>query len=102
MPVIYSRGGPSTPIYVVAYDTAGGPRRLVAGREITEKDEIIVDASLARKYGFAPGDSVEFMGHGFTIAARTSSTRTSLPSSRTSSISISQATCRRRSRRMRR
>lgn len=68
MPVIYSRGEQSTPIYVVAYDTAGGPRRLVAGREIAEKDELVVDAALARKYGFAPGDGVEFVGHRFTIA----------------------------------
>jgi putative ABC transport system permease protein len=67
VPVIYSRGDQSTPVYVVAYDTAGGPRRVVAGREIAEKDEIIVDVALARKYGFAPGDSVEFVGHRFTI-----------------------------------
>jgi hypothetical protein len=68
MPVIFSRGDQSSPIYVVAYDTAGGPRHLVSGRGIAEKDEIVVDAALARKYGFAPGDSVEFLGHTFKIA----------------------------------
>ena len=68
MPVIYSRGDQSSPIYVVAYDTAGGPQHLVTGHEIADKDEIVVDAALARKYGFTPGDGVEFLGHTFKIA----------------------------------
>jgi predicted lysophospholipase L1 biosynthesis ABC-type transport system permease subunit len=68
MPVIYSRGDESSPIYVVAYDTAGGPRHLVTGHGIAEKDEIVVDAALARKYGFTPGEGVEFLGHTFKIA----------------------------------
>jgi putative ABC transport system permease protein len=68
-PVVYSRGGERSPIYVVAYDTAGGPRRLTAGHPISAKDEIVVDAALAAKYGFVPDDEVEFLGHDFRIAA---------------------------------
>jgi len=41
---------------------------LTAGREITEAGEIVVDAALARRFGLAPGDDVEFLGYAFTVA----------------------------------
>ena len=68
LPLIYVPGERRSPVYVVAYDTAGGPRHIVAGREISEPNEIIVDAALAQRYRLGPGDRVDFLGHAFTIA----------------------------------
>jgi putative ABC transport system permease protein len=68
VPVIYSAAERSVPIYVVAYDTAGGPRRLLAGHEIADVDEVVVDAGLAARFALAPGSRVTFLGHDFTVA----------------------------------
>lgn len=68
IPLIYSRGERVSPIYVVAYDTAGGPRRLSRGRGIVETGEVVIDAALASKYRLGPGDAVELLGYRFTIA----------------------------------
>jgi len=68
VPAIYSKGDVSTPVYVIAYDTAGGPGVLLEGRQITESDEIVVDRTLAARYGLTPGHRVEFMGHEFQLA----------------------------------
>jgi putative ABC transport system permease protein len=68
LPLIYTRGERRSPVYVVAYDSAGGPRHLVAGHQITAPDQIVADVALARQYGLGPGDGVDFLGHGFTIA----------------------------------
>lgn len=68
LPVIYSSGERISPVYVLAYDTAGGPLRIVEGRGIENADEIVVDANLARRHGFRSGDVVEFLGHRFVVA----------------------------------
>ena len=73
-PVIYSDGKLTSPIYVVAYDTAGGPRHLLAGREIADADEVVIDAALAAKFHLAPSSRVEFLGHPFTVAGLSADT----------------------------
>ncbi|HEC28546.1 MAG TPA: ABC transporter permease [Gammaproteobacteria bacterium] len=57
IPVIYNRNNVRTPVYVLVYDTWGGPSSIIQGREITSGKEIVIDASLAKKYGINPGDS---------------------------------------------
>lgn len=74
LPLIYSDGERATPVYVVAYDTAGGPRALIAGHPISALGEIIVDESLARRYRMRPGSRVEFLGYRFTIAGLSADT----------------------------
>jgi putative ABC transport system permease protein len=74
LPLIYSQGSRASPIYVVAYDTAGGPRHLLAGHQIADRDEVVIDAALARKFQLAPGDSVDFLGHRFTVAGLSADT----------------------------
>src|SRR5262245_818997 len=73
-PVIYSDGKLTSPIYVVAYDTAGGPRHLLAGRDIADADEVVIDAALAAKFHLAPSSRVEFLGHPFTVAGLSADT----------------------------
>lgn len=68
LPVVYAEGERTVPVYVLAYDTAGAPRDLVAGRSIMQTGEIVVDALLARRLGLHPGDGVEFLGYRFSIA----------------------------------
>jgi len=68
LPVIYSDHDRISPVYVLAYDTAGGPRWIVEGRGIENDDEIVVDVDLAHRYAIRSGDAVEFLGHRFVVA----------------------------------
>jgi putative ABC transport system permease protein len=68
MPAIYADRGVSTPVYVIAYDTGGGPGALAAGHAIREPGEIVVDRALAARYRLQPGDRVQFLGYGFRVA----------------------------------
>lgn len=74
IPLIYEKGGRRTPIYVIAYDTAGAPRRLAAGRDIEGEREIVVDSALAAKYGLAVGSEVEVLGVRFRIVGLSAGT----------------------------
>jgi putative ABC transport system permease protein len=74
LPVIYSRGELISPVYVLAYDSAGGPRVIVDGRGIAKPDELVVDAVLARRHGVRSGDTVEFLGHPFVVAGLSAET----------------------------
>jgi putative ABC transport system permease protein len=74
MPLIYTQGPRSAPVYILAYDTAGAPRRLVAGRHVEQKGEIVVDSVLARRFGLRSGDQVEFLGYRFTIVGLSTET----------------------------
>jgi len=67
-PLIFSRDGLTTPIYVVAYDTAGGPTELEEGHLPRAAGEVIVDRALAHDHGLATGDTVEVVGATFTVA----------------------------------
>jgi hypothetical protein len=78
VPLIYENAGRRTPVYVIAYDTAGAPRRLVAGRQIEREREIVVDSALASKYGLAVGSEVEFVGAKFRIVGLSTGTASML------------------------
>jgi ABC-type antimicrobial peptide transport system permease subunit len=75
-PIIYEKDGVRSPLYVLAYDTAGGPGTIVAGRAIAAPNEIVVDETLARRYALRPDDTLEFFGHRFQIAGLSSRTAT--------------------------
>lgn len=51
-------------VYLIGYDPTigGGPWRLVAGREPTADNEIVVDRVLAQRHGFQVGDTFSVMG----------------------------------------
>ncbi len=55
LPVIYDQDGRKTPIYLNVFDTAGGPTRIISGRAIQDNRGIVIDESLARRYGLKPG-----------------------------------------------
>jgi putative ABC transport system permease protein len=68
VPVIYEQAGEMRPIFFVVYDTAGGPARLSAGREVRKPREIVIDESLAQFYRLAPGDPFVVADYEFRIA----------------------------------
>lgn len=57
IPIIYNSNNVRTPVYVLVYDTWGGPSSIIQGRKITSGKEIVIDVSLAKKYGINLGDS---------------------------------------------
>lgn len=67
-PQIYAGGGRRTPVFVMVFDTLGGPARLVEGRPIASGQDVVVDESLARKYDLRVGDPFLLSDYGFRIA----------------------------------
>lgn len=66
--VIYDQDGRKTPIFVVVHDGFGGPKQIVAGGPVTGDREVVIDRSLALKYGFSVGDPIILSDFEFRIA----------------------------------
>ena len=56
IPIIYEKNNKRTPVYVLVYDTWGGPASIVEGVGISDGRDVVIDRSLARKYGIRLGD----------------------------------------------
>ncbi|MDT8316550.1 MAG: ABC transporter permease [bacterium] len=65
--LIYEQDGIRTPLYLVVYDTLGGPVKLSEGRTLKEDHDIIIDKSLAKKHNLKAGDELPIYGFGFKI-----------------------------------
>lgn len=63
--LIYEEDGIRTPVYLVVYDTLGGPYKILEGEEVKEERDIVIDSSLADKYGLEVGD--EFIVYNFAF-----------------------------------
>jgi len=68
LPVIYAEGAQRTPIMLMVYDTAGGPREVITGQLPAEPREMVVDRSLAKKHNLAVGDALVISDFEFTIS----------------------------------
>lgn len=66
--VIYEQEGRKTPIFLMVYDTFGGPKEMASGSRPSGGRDIVLDASLAKRYGLAPGDSFRVAGFPFRIS----------------------------------
>lgn len=55
IPMIYQHGAHRTPVSIVVYDSTGGPNRLLDGSVPSEPRDIVIDRSLASKYGLSTG-----------------------------------------------
>ncbi len=71
VPVIYERHGRKTPIFLLVYDTAGGPGKMARGGPIAGPREVVVDESLARMHGLDVGDPFVVSDFAFRIAGIT-------------------------------
>jgi hypothetical protein len=74
IPVIYEADNRRTPVYVLVYDTKGGPASITHGNDIKESRDIVIDYSIAKKYNIHLGDKFiisdfEFNVSGFTMEA---------------------------------
>jgi putative ABC transport system permease protein len=66
--VIYEKDSRKVPIYLMVYDKAGGPGRLVEGHAARSARDAVIDHSLARKYGLRVGDPLTVAAFDFTIS----------------------------------
>ncbi len=71
IPVIYEKDGIRTPIIVFVTDAKGGPSKIVAGREVTEARDIVVDATLAAVYDIRIGDPLIVSDFEFRVSGIT-------------------------------
>ena len=74
LPIIYNKNNIRTPVYVLVYDTWGGPSSIIQGTNIQKGNDIVIDISLAKKYNLKIGDKFyvtdfEFKISGFTKEA---------------------------------
>jgi putative ABC transport system permease protein len=75
---IYGEGARRTPVFLIVFDTAGGPRRLEAGTMPATPREVVIDRSIARRYGLDLGDPFVISDFEFRIAGITSRAATVL------------------------
>ncbi len=71
LPVIYKKNGKLTPVYVLVYDTLGGPASLLDGPGIRQGRDIVIDQTLALKYELNMGDEFEVSDFSFRVAGIT-------------------------------
>ncbi len=69
--VIYKKDGKLTPIYVLVYDTLGGPTSFIEGAAVQQSRDIVIDQTLALKYGLAVGDRLAISGFDFRVSGIT-------------------------------
>jgi putative ABC transport system permease protein len=71
LPIIYRKDDKLTPVYILVYDTRGGPASIVEGSAIREGRDIVIDRTLARKYGLKIGDGFVVSDFEFQVAGIT-------------------------------
>ena len=71
VPIIYNKDNILTPVYVLVYDTKGGPSKIVYGNPIKDGRDIVIDRSLAKKYQLQPGDTFKVTDFEFKISGFT-------------------------------
>jgi putative ABC transport system permease protein len=74
---IFMHGGAKTPVLIIGYNLAtgfGGPWNIGAGRFLQTDHEILLDTWLAWRSGVQIGDTVNLLGHEFTVVGLTRET----------------------------
>lgn len=71
LPFIYRQDGKLTPVYILVYDTRGGPASLLRGSGIRQSHDIVIDQTLALKHGLNIGDSFEVSDFDFQVTGIT-------------------------------
>jgi len=71
LPIIYNKENKLTPVYILVYDTRGGPDSIIEGSAIRKGRDIVIDRALARKYGLKIGDGFVVSDFEFQISGIT-------------------------------
>ncbi len=68
LPVIYGEDGQRTPVFILVYDTSGGPNEIVAGETTSIDRGIVIDSALATKYDLKLGDPLIISDFEFVVS----------------------------------
>ncbi len=79
IPAIYEVDNRRTPIYVLVYDTRGGPTSITDGENIKDSNDIVIDRSLAKKYNIRLGDKFVISDFDFKVSGFTRETALLMP-----------------------
>ncbi len=71
LPIIYKKDGKLTPVYILVYDTRGGPASIIEGSPIHKGRDIVIDRALIRKYGLKINDGFVVSDFKFQISGIT-------------------------------
>lgn len=71
LPVVYRKNGLQTPIYLIVFDTKGGPSNLVSGTVENRGNSIVIDETLAKKYKLTVSDTMLLSDYSFRISGIT-------------------------------
>ena len=77
--VIYEKNNIRTPVYVLVYDTKGGPSSITHGNHIKDGRDIVIDQYLAKKYHINLGDKFIISDFEFKVAGFTRETAFMMP-----------------------
>lgn len=79
LPLIYNDQGLLTPVYLIVFDSAGGPVQLLDGTFSAEGHGIVIDKSLAKKYHLKIGDEFVVSDFEFVVTGVTSEAAFMMP-----------------------
>ncbi len=79
IPVIYEEDNIRTPVYVLVYDTRGGPSSITHGNHIIDGRDIVIDQSLAEQYNIKLGDPFVISDFEFNVSGFTRETAFMMP-----------------------
>jgi putative ABC transport system permease protein len=68
VPIIFQKNGRRSPILLVVYQELGGAHRIVRGANLEHPRDIVIDESLASRYGLEPGDPFVVADFAFRVA----------------------------------
>ena len=71
LPVIYEKDNIRTPVYVLVYDTWGGPSSIIQGNAVKDGRDIVIDQSLAKRYSIRLGDKFMISDFEFRVSGLT-------------------------------
>lgn len=71
LPVIYEKDNIRTPVYVLVYDTWGGPSSIIRGNAVKGGRDIVIDQSLAKRYNIRVGDKFMISDFEFNVSGLT-------------------------------
>jgi len=71
IPAVYERNGKKQDMFIVSYEpgsSLGAPWDIVEGRDVLDRNEIVLDKGFAKKNKLKVGDNINLLGEGFKIA----------------------------------
>ncbi len=71
LPIIYKQSKKQTPVYLIVYDTDGGPSMVIDGKVESRGRTIVIDETLAKLYQLKVSDQFVVSNFAFTVSGIT-------------------------------